>query len=228
MSYLLYQADNIVGVFDDLQKGKDMAQSVIDNGWATNFSIVKYKTNTCIKVKTIEIDDGEKDDEINNEYKELNSSEDEKDKIDKTELQHKLNVLKFQKDKIEESKNKYEIDVKLYQEFKKKLEEDINFAIPELFEEKYKIFHQLDVQNNLNWETFSLLYKEQDFHGNYSNVFDVANEFETKFLTNIDSDTESESDIENDDSSSDVYSSDNIIEIVQVLNSSDEDSSSSD
>lgn len=228
MSYLLYQADNIVGVFDDLQKGKDMAQSVIDNGWATNFSIVKYKTNTCIKVKTIEIDDGEKDNEIENEYKELNSSDDEKNKIDKTELQHKLNILKFQKDKIEESKNKYEVDVKLYHEFKKKLEEDINFAIPELFEEKYKIFHQLDVQNNLNWETFSLLYKEQDFHGNYSNVFDVTNEFETKFLTNIDSDTESESDIENSNSSSDFSNSDNIIEIVQVLNSSDEDNSSSD
>jgi len=93
MSYLLYQADNIVGIFDDLQKGKDMAQSVIDNGWASNFSIVKYKTNTCIKVKTIEIDDGETYDEINNEYKELNAMDDEMKKIDKTELQHKLYVL---------------------------------------------------------------------------------------------------------------------------------------
>ena len=125
---------------------------------------------------------------------------------------------------IEESRNKYEVDVNLYYDFKNKLEEDINFTIPELFEEKYKIFYKLDIQNNLNWETFSLIYKEQDFHGNYSNVFDIANEFETKFLTDIDSDTESENDIENNNSSSDFSNSDNVIEIVQALNSSDEDS----
>ena len=58
MSYLLYQDTKIVGVFDDLNKAKDMAQGIIDNGWASNFSIVKYKTNTCCKEETISVDDG--------------------------------------------------------------------------------------------------------------------------------------------------------------------------
>lgn len=226
MSYLLYQSDNLVGVFDDLQKAKDMAQSAINNGWAKNFSVVKYKLNTCLKLTTHVVDednDSETDEESNNEYKELNSSEEDNIKKQKADIQKKLNLLKIQKDKIEESKNKYEIDLELYTEFKNKLEEDINFEIPELFQDKYKIFHQLESQDNLDWETFSLLYKEPDFHGNFTNVFELANDFETKFLSNIESDTEEE-----DEDSDEDTDSDNIIEIVQVLNSSEEGDSSSD
>lgn len=226
MSYLLYQANNIVGVFDDLTAAKNMAQGILDNGWAKDFSIVKYKKNSCVKVETIEIDNNDNDNESidvedDNKFVELESEE---EKEDKAEVQRKLNLLKLQKDKIEESQTKYEVDLKLYQEFKKKLEEDINFVIPELFEEKYKLFHQLESQDSLNWETFALLYKEEDFHGNMSSVFDVTNDFEKKFLTTIDSDTESDS---SDDSDSESESTDNIIEIVQVLNSSDENEDSS-
>ena len=226
MSYLLYQSDNLVGVFDDLQKAKDMAQSVINNGWAKHFSVVKYKLNTCLKLTTHVVDEDEdsnnETDDNSNEYKELNSSEEDNIKKQKADIQKKLNLLKIQKDKIEESKNKYEIDLKLYTEFKNKLEEDINFEIPELFQDKYKIFHQLESQDNLDWETFSLLYKEPDFHGNFTNVFELTNDFETKFLSNIESDTEEE-----DEDSDDDEDSDNIIEIVQVLNSSEEGDSSS-
>lgn len=226
MSYLLYQSDNLVGVFDDLQKAKDMAQSVINNGWAKNFSVVKYKLNTCLKLTTHVVDEDDdieiEEDSNNNEYKELNTSEEDNIKKQKSDIQKKLNLLKIQKDKIEESRNKYDIDLELYNEFKNKLEEDINFEIPELFQDKYKIFHQLESQDNLDWETFSLLYKEPDFHGNFTNVFELTNDFETKFLSNLESDTEDE---DEDDSDEDTTDSDNIIEIVQVLNSSEESSS---
>jgi len=226
MSCLLYQKDKIVGVFDELQKAKDMAQGILDNGWAEDFHIVKYKLNTCLKICTYEIKnnnetDTESSSSDNNKYIELKTDE-EKSK-EKSLIQKKLNLLKLQKEKLEESKTKYEIDLDLYKQFKLKLEEDINFEIPELFQEKYKIFHQLESQDNLNWETFSLLYKEPDFHGNYSNVFELANDFETKFLTNIDTETEDDSDYDSDDETS---NSDNVIEIVEVLNSSDENSSS--
>ena len=223
MSYLLYQANNIVGVFDDLTTAANMAQGILNNGWAKDFSIVKYKKNSCVKDETIIIDNN-KGDSKENKY-----VEPETEKEDKKEIQRKLNLLKLQKDKIEESKNKYEVDIKLYKEFKKKLEEDINFVIPELFESKYKLFHQLEVQDNLNWETFALLYKEEDFHGNMSSVFDVTNDFEKKFLTSIDSDTESESSDNDDDDDDDDSSelTENIIEIVQVLSSSDENEDSS-
>ena len=114
------------------------------------------------------------------------------------------------------------MDLGLYYKFKKNLEDDINFVIPELFKDKYKIFHQLDLKNNLSWETFSLVYKEQDFHGKYSNIFEIANDFETKFLTNINSDTESESEADSDEDSN----PENIIEMVQVLDSSEGSSGS--
>ena len=226
MSYLLYQANNIVGVFDDFHTAKNMADGIIENGWASDFSIVKYKKNSCVKVETIKIDNKEEEEVINEENKYIELKSDEEPKKDKGEIQRQLNFLNIQKDKLEESKNKYDVDLKLYYEFKKKLEEDINFVIPELFEEKYKLFHQLESQDNLNWETFALLYKEEDFHGNMASVFDVTNDFEKKFLTSIDSDTESDSSDEDDSEESE--STDNIIEIVQVLNSSEEDSSSID
>ena len=49
MNYLLYQEDNIVGVFNDFSKAKDMATGIIDNGWAKNFKIIEYKVNSCCK-----------------------------------------------------------------------------------------------------------------------------------------------------------------------------------
>lgn len=218
MSYLLYQNDKIVGVFDNLIKAKDMAQGVIDNGWATNFSIVKYKTNTCCKEETISVDENDNFFGLESDSEE-NDIEDEEEK---RKLQDKLNVLRQQKDKLEESKAKYEVDLKLYKDFKEKLEHDNNFVIPEMFVEKYKIFHQLDVEDNITWESFSLLYKEPDFYGKYSNIFEITNSFETKFLQDIDSDTEES---ENSETSEDT-DSDNVIEIIQVVNSSDEESSS--
>tara|TARA_A100001015_G_C14806610_1_gene639152 strand:- start:76 stop:750 length:675 start_codon:yes stop_codon:yes gene_type:complete len=223
MSYLLYQEDKIVGVFDSHQKATDMAQGVIDNGWAKNFRVVEYKLNSCCKVKETKVDDDEDDDSTTTaEDIELNSEEIKKEKKEETQLQSQLNVLKMKKEKIEESKTKYEVDFKLYKEFKEKLETDNDFSIPELFIEKYKIFHQLDQEDNISWDSFSLLYKEPDFFGNYMNVFEVSNSFETKFLNDIDSDTESSLEEDSEDSDD----SNSIIEIIQVVDSSDEDSSS--
>lgn len=225
MSYLLYQDDNIVGVFDELAKAKDMANGIINNGWAKDFNIVQYKLNTCCKVKTIDISN--KEEELN-KFEEIDSDSDDSDnKMDSEEalnLQIKLNVLKQQKDKIEESKTKYEVDVNLYNDFKKRLETDNKFTIPELFIDKYKIFHQLELENNISWEAFSLLYKEPDFYGNFSNIFEITNSFENGFLNNIDSNTEDSSNTSNSSNISE--DSDNIIEIIQVVNSSDENSSS--
>ena len=119
MSYLLYQSDNLVGVYDDLQKAKDMAQGIINNGWAKNFSVVKYKLNTCLKLTTHIVDE-ESDTEVIEVIEddiELNSSEEENINKQRSDIQKKLNLLKMQKEKIEESKNrssasKREIEIK--------------------------------------------------------------------------------------------------------------------
>lgn len=218
MSFLLYQEDKIVGVFETLEKAKNMAQGVIDNGWAKNFKVVEYKINSCCKVSETRVDE-EETDSVTTEDIEFESDSEEKKK--ETELQSQLNVLKMKKDKIEESKTKYEIDLKLYREFKEKLETDNDFSIPELFVEKYKIFHQLDQEDNISWDSFALMYKEPDFFGNYMNLFEVNNSFETKFLNDIESDTESSVEENSDDENS-------IIEIIQVIDSSDDEDSSSD
>ena len=114
--------------------------------------------------------------------------------------------------------------MKLYNEFKEKLETDNEFVIPELFIEKYKIFHQLDQEENISWESFSLLHKESDYLGNFANVFQINNAFETKFLQNIDSDTESSVEEKEEESSveEDSEDSNSMIEIIQVVNSSEE------
>ena len=95
MSYLLYQEDKIVGVFDSHQKATDMAQGVIDNGWAKNFRVVEYKLNSCCKVKETKVDDDDDDeDSTTTEDIELNSEEIKKEKKEESELQSQLNVLK--------------------------------------------------------------------------------------------------------------------------------------
>ena len=216
MSCLLYQDNKIVGVFDDLKQAKNMAQGILDNGWAKNFHIEVYKANSCCKINEVKIDNPDES-EIESDTEsiiiETQSEEDEN-------LQSKLNTLKLQKEKIEESKTKYEVDYKLYKEFKEKLETDNSFTIPELFIEKYKIFHQLDQEDNISWDSFSMLYKEPDYFGSYSNVFEISNSFETKFLKTIESDTESSEGNQSSDDKSD--DSNSIIEIIQVVDSSEE------
>ena len=216
MSFLLYQNENVIGVFDNHNKAKEMAQAIMNFGWASDFSVTEYKLNSIFKVSTVEIDNP------NNVKEETEEENDESNSEEKRSLQTKLNVLKQQKDKIEESKAKFEVDLKLYNEFKKKLETETNFTIPELFVDKYKIFHQLDVEDNVSWESFSMLYKEPDFYGKYSNVFEVTNSFDTKFLKNIDSETE---DSDSDSSEESDIDSEGIIEVIQVVNSSEENSS---
>ena len=159
MSFLLYQNENVIGVFDNHNKAKEMAQAIMNFGWASDFSVTEYKLNSIFKVSTVEIENP------NNVKEETEEENDESNSEEKRSLQTKLNVLKQQKDKIEESKAKFEVDLKLYNEFKKKLETETNFTIPELFVDKYKIFHQLDVEDNVSWESFSMLYKEPDFYG---------------------------------------------------------------
>ena len=50
MSYLVYQKNNPVGIFDDIELCKDYIKSIEENNWATNFRVVKYKKNSCLKL----------------------------------------------------------------------------------------------------------------------------------------------------------------------------------
>lgn len=223
MGILLYQNDKIVGVFETLRLAEDMATGIMKNGWANNFYAVEYKKNSCIKVRTVRINNiYVTDEEIESDSEESIDSEiANKKKTENIKDKHQINILKLEKEKIIESKNKYEIDLKLYNNFKENLENDINFEIPELFKQKYKIFHQLEQQNNLSWETFCLMHKEEDFHGNFSNIFQIVDHFENNFENNFINDVSSES---SDSESESSNKSDDVIEIIEVVRSAESES----
>lgn len=244
MGFILCQNNNIVGVFETFILAKNMALGIIENGWGKDFKIIEFKKNSCVRVQTSDVK-GEfnknktSDEKVNSndtsEYEDSSSEEEEtlsesalnEKKKEITDNRHKINILKKQKEKLEESKQKYKIDLDLYNRFKNTLEENINFEIPELFREKYKIFHRLEQEDRLSWENFIEIYKENDFHGNMKNIFEVNNSFENKFLETIDSDSDNDSE-ESEESSEFTGNSSDIIEIIEVVKQESDSESDSD
>ena len=80
----------------------------------------------------------------------------------KMELNQQLNIIKYNKKKIKELKEVYDIDIKLFEKFENFLENDSNFIIPELFQEKFIIFKQLKKNNTLSYETFISQYNKNN------------------------------------------------------------------
>jgi hypothetical protein len=111
----------------------------------------------------------------------------------RSELQHKINMLKIQKEKIDESKQVYESDLKLFRIFKTSVDTDNNYEIPELFAKKYEIMNKLFNENNLTWENFTEKYKNENYYGEYF----TQNSYEEKFLNNTDVIIDEEVDINN-------------------------------
>lgn len=245
MGFILCQNNNIVGVFETFLLAKNEALGIIEHGWADKFKIIEFKKNSCVRVETTEVKgkfnkhktNDEKINQLDSEDDTLESSSEEDESVSESELNKKkkeiaenrrnINILRIKKEKLEESKKKYNIDLDLYKRFKANLEENISFEIPELFREKYKIFHRLEQEDKLSWENFCEQYKEKDFHGNMLNIFEANNSFENKFLESI----ESDNDESNNDCSSDLgfsnEDSSDIIEIIEVVkHDSDSDSDS--
>lgn len=234
MSYLLCQDEHVVGVFTDLNKCKDTIEGIEQNNWATNFKIIEFKTNTCCKIGEINFEsqynnssnvtDNQNQDNDSANIEDMNNE----DKVNIKALQHNINLLKVQKEKIEESKQKYKIDLNLYKKFSEELSRDINFLIPDLFEHKFKIFQELEKDGEITWEKFSKLYKEEDYNGISKNIFEDINSYENNFLTKIENssdDTEIETNSNSDQFTSD--ETDNEIEIIEVMESTTDETSSS-
>lgn len=99
---------------------------------------------------------------------------------ERTELQHRINMLKKQKEKIDESKQVYETDIKLFKMFKVSVDTIDNFIIPELFAKKYAIFNKLFNEDKLSWENFVKNYKNENYYGDYFS----ENSYEEMFINN--------------------------------------------
>ena len=69
---------------------------------------------------------------------------------------------------------------KIYQKLKKVLEKQPNFEIPSVFHQKFKIFNELNNQDNLSYKTFKETYDKTIF---------LSNNSETSYDSDSDSDT---------------------------------------
>lgn len=108
---------------------------------------------------------------------------------EKIDITHNINLLKKEKEKLENDMNVYELDLKLYYKFKNSLLENKNFILPELFENKYNIFKQLEEKNQLSFENFVLLYNNESIPTDYDGIFNnTPNDYENKFINHDNSD----------------------------------------
>lgn len=110
MSYLVYQNNNPKGIFNDIEICKDYIKSIEENGWATNFKIVKYKTNSFIKIfdknisylnKKNGFEDNSVKAKVNYDYSNSDSSESDKNNLSDLII----NVEEIKKKKVEMTKN---------------------------------------------------------------------------------------------------------------------------
>jgi hypothetical protein len=103
---------------------------------------------------------------------------------------HKLNLLKKEKEKITEENNIYECDLKLYNKFKEELLNNKDFIIPFMFEEKYKIFKNLDIENNISFENFKKKFIPKKMITSYNNLFenDIDNLYYSEDFTDVSND----------------------------------------
>jgi hypothetical protein len=102
---------------------------------------------------------------------------------EKINITHNINLLKKEKEKLENDMNVYNLDLKLYYKFKNLLLENKKFILPELFENKYNIFKQLDDKGQLSFDNFVLLYNNESISTDYDGIFNnTPNDYENKFI----------------------------------------------
>lgn len=91
----------------------------------------------------------------------------------KIDVVHELNLLKEKQKILEENEKKYDADLELYYKFKNIKLTSTNFDIPFMFEEKYKTFEYLEVENILDYENFIKKYKPTKLKTTYDDLFEI-------------------------------------------------------
>ena len=166
MLYALLHKDKLIGLYNNHKNCKQMLTGLTNNKFAKqgDLKIVNYYDNSITIADIDEIEhfttDNTTDSENETEIESISTddlddetkNEIKKKREKKSKIDYNVNLLKKKKDLIEESKNTYKIDYELFKKFKKFKETNSNFDIPELFQAKYKLMTELELENNLNWE----------------------------------------------------------------------------
>ncbi len=180
---LLYKS-KLVGLFSDFQKCKVMLEGLVLNNFADRkFIEIKsyYENSITFGEYKEDTEDIESSDNVVEEFTDNNTTDTEKkpqkkapteeEMKAKNELQNSINELKKKKEKMEESKRVYDVDLDLYKKFKKILESNQNFVVPEMFIEKYELLEGLEKENKLCWENYYELYKPKNKSTGYDKLF---------------------------------------------------------
>jgi hypothetical protein len=107
--------------------------------------------------------------------------------IEKSNITQELNILNLEKKKIKEKEIEFNYDLELYNKFKIIIKNNLEFIIPELFLEKFKIFEKLDNNNNITFENFYNNYNVSNIETDFDNMFN-STEHLNKFTNKNDID----------------------------------------
>lgn len=180
--YIIEYNGNILGIYNDYNNLTNLINGLKQNNLMniSNINILEYSINSiyCIK-KYNYLDESKKEIlPLNNNNLDITDPNVIKKLNEKIEIQHNINILNLKKEKAKELKQIYDNDIKLYEIFKKEIDNNENFIIPELFQIKYKIFNLLEKENKLSFENFI---KEQNNNETDIELF-KPNEYENKFI----------------------------------------------
>jgi hypothetical protein len=170
--YLIEYNNNIIGVYSNYNLAEIFILSCLQNNLILNDAkIITYKcnsgyiiNNTVIKNNLDNLESTKvNDNKIINELELANLNEKKK------KLNNHINIINYNKKKLNEYKTLYELDKILFHKFENLLNTDQSFIIPCLFEDKFKIYKKLNIDNNLNFDSFI----DEFYNGNFYNDTDI-------------------------------------------------------
>lgn len=166
MLFALNHKNKVIGLFDNNDDVQHMYNGLSKFLKKSDLKIVSFYNNTIDMftgdVNTI------KDNKDENKDEPVKLTKEEQEELEKINLEK--NKLMKDKEKLEDMKNTYNVDVELYGKFKKLLETNEDFVIPDMFQEKFDIFQVLEENNDICFENFNKLYERKNMKTSYDDL----------------------------------------------------------
>lgn len=195
MLYALFRNKKLIGLFDNHKSAVILIQGLISNSLINSNELLlrEYHNNSLFFIKEVSLNEPKSETnlyEYNSFLEEVNKlnlntsnkkvkkelTEEEKSnfkkiKEEKIKIEKEKLKLEKKKEKILEKKKEYEYNIKLYNQFKKNIQNDKNFEIPELFKDKFELIKNLDEMNELSLQNYFKLYVHKDLDNSYYKLF---------------------------------------------------------
>jgi len=147
-----------IDIFIPLDEKLENDGKTVENTINTEFINKLEKENRTIDIDFIKRRIDELTQIRDSEYSKINEIQStikekkEKVNIEKVKTKSKKIKLKYEKEKWEELKRKFDININIYKSIKNEIEQQERLPndIPELFQNEYKVFSQIDQENKLD------------------------------------------------------------------------------